>query len=74
MKAAVASDIRSVFNALDRTEADALLKKIVAKYAQDAPRLADWMEENLPEGLTDTHCPDIWKQQLWIYLCKRSFT
>jgi putative transposase len=52
MKAAVASDIRSVFNAPDRTEADALLKKTVAKYAQDAPRLADWMEENLPEGLT----------------------
>ncbi len=52
MKGDVASDIRSVFNALDRTEADALLKKIVAKYAQDAPRLADWMEENLPEGFT----------------------
>ena len=52
MKAAVASDIRSIFNAPDRQEADALLKKIVAKYAQDAPRLAEWMEENLPEGLT----------------------
>jgi putative transposase len=52
MKVAVASDIRSIFNAPDRQEADALLKKIVAKYAQDAPRLADWMEENLPEGLT----------------------
>jgi len=52
MKAAVASDIRAVFNAPDRQEADALLKKTVAKYAQDAPRLAHWMEENLPEGLT----------------------
>jgi len=52
MKAAVASDIRSVFNAPDRQEADALLKKTVTKYAQDAPRLATWMEENLPEGLT----------------------
>jgi transposase-like protein len=52
MKADVASDIRSVFNAPDRQEADTLLKKTVAKYAQDAPRLATWMEENLPEGLT----------------------
>ena len=52
MKAGVALDIRSIFNAPDRTAADALLKKTVAKYAQDAPRLADWMEENLPEGLT----------------------
>jgi putative transposase len=52
MKASVASDIRAVFNAPDRQEADALLKKIVAKYTQDAPRLSTWMEENLPEGLT----------------------
>ncbi len=52
MKGDVASDIRSVFNAPDRQEADALLKKTVAKYAQDSPRLADWMEENLPQGLT----------------------
>ena len=52
MKGGVASDIRSIFNAPDRAAADALLKKTVAKYAQDAPRLADWMEENLPEGLT----------------------
>ena len=52
MKAGVASDIRSVFNAPDRQEADSLLKKTVTKYAQDAPRLATWMEENLPEGLT----------------------
>lgn len=52
MKGDVASDIRSVFNAPDKQEADALLKKTVAKYAQDSPRLADWMEENLPQGLT----------------------
>ena len=26
--------------------------KVVAKYTQDAPRLARWLEENLPEGLT----------------------
>jgi putative transposase len=52
MKGDVASDIRSVFNAPNRHEADALLKKTVTKYAQDAPRLSTWMEENLPEGLT----------------------
>jgi transposase-like protein len=52
MKADVAGDIRAVFNAPDRQEADALLKKTVTKYAQDAPRLADWIEENLPQGLT----------------------
>jgi putative transposase len=52
MKGIVASDIRAIFNAPDRQESEALLRKTVAKYAQDAPRLSSWMEENLPEGLT----------------------
>jgi transposase-like protein len=52
MKAAVAADIRAVFNAQDRNEADALLKRTVQKYEPTAPKLAAWMEENLPEGLT----------------------
>jgi transposase-like protein len=52
MKAMVAADIRAVFNAPDRDEADALLRRMVQKYEQTAPKLAAWMEENLPEGLT----------------------
>lgn len=52
MKSEVASDIRSIFNARDRSEADALLKKTVEKYRQTASKLSSWMEENIPEGLT----------------------
>ena len=52
MKESVASDIRSVFNAPDRHEADTLLKKCIEKYTQSAPKLASWMEENIPQGLT----------------------
>jgi len=52
MKADVASDIRAVFNAPDRHEADLLLKKAVEKYSKEAPKLSAWMEKNLPEGLT----------------------
>jgi transposase-like protein len=52
MKAMVAADIRAVFNAPDRDEADALLRRMVQKYEPTAPKLAAWMEENLPEGLT----------------------
>jgi putative transposase len=58
MKADVARDIRSIFNAPDRHEAETLMKKIVAKYSQDAPRLANWMEENLPQGLTVFSFPE----------------
>ena len=46
------TELRSVFNALDRTEADRLLGRMVEKYARPAPKLAEWLEANVPEGLT----------------------
>lgn len=52
MKSEVAADIRAVFNAPDRTEAEALLARIVTKYEKKASALAAWMETNIPEGLT----------------------
>jgi putative transposase len=52
LKAEVAADIRVIFNAPNRTEADAMLAKTVQKYAQTASRLATWLENNIPEGLT----------------------
>ena len=36
----------------DRPTAEAYLAKIVQKYAKSASRLADWLEKNIPEGLT----------------------
>ncbi len=51
MREGVAADIRSIFNAPNREEADRLLGKIVESYSKTAPRLAVWMEENIPEGL-----------------------
>ena len=52
LKAEVAADIRAVFNASNRLAAEALLAQMVAKYAAIAPKLAEWMETNIPEGLT----------------------
>ena len=48
----VAEDIRTIFNAPDGKTAEIYLNKMVDKYADIAPRLADWMEVNLPEGFT----------------------
>ncbi len=48
----VANDIRTIFNAPDRPTAEAYLAKTVQKYAKTASRLADWLEKNIPEGLT----------------------
>ena len=52
MKQEVAESIRSVFNAPNRAEADRLLKMAITTYEKTAPKLSEWMEENLPEGLT----------------------
>jgi transposase-like protein len=52
LKVEVAADIRAIFNAPDRPAAETLLAQSVIKYATTAPKLADWMEVNIPEGLT----------------------
>lgn len=51
-RAAVAQAIRTVFNSPDLPSAQRRLKEIVADYATTAPKLAAWMEENLPQGFT----------------------
>jgi len=48
----VAADIRTIFNAPDRQTAMAYLTRTVQKYEKTASRLADWLEKNIPEGLT----------------------
>jgi transposase-like protein len=48
----VAADIRSIFNAPDRSTAMIYLDTVVQKYQKNASRLADWLESNIPEGLT----------------------
>lgn len=52
MRSEVAADIRAIFNAPNRHEAEALLNKAITKYEKSASRLADWLEGNIPEGLT----------------------
>ena len=52
MRKEVAEDVRTIFNAPDRETSETYLKKAVEKYALLAPKLADWMEVNIPEGFT----------------------
>ena len=52
LQAEVAADIRVIFTAPDRATAEQYLSRTVQKYAKTGSRLADWMEKNLPEGLT----------------------
>jgi len=52
MRLEVAADIRAMFNASDRKNAEELLQAAIQKYVLTAPRLSAWMEENLAEGFT----------------------
>jgi putative transposase len=52
LKEQVAHDIRSIFNASDKVEAERILKLMTQKYQKDAPSLSEWMLDNLPEGFT----------------------
>ena len=52
MLSEVAADIRTIFDAPDRTTAEAYLAKAVEKYSKNASRLSEWLAANIPEGLT----------------------
>jgi transposase-like protein len=52
LQAEVADDIRTIFNAPDRTTAEAYLAKTIQKYEKSASRLSEWLAGNIPEGLT----------------------
>lgn len=52
MQEEVVADLRDIFDAPDRAEADRRLRCVVEKYADAASQLADWIETNIPESLT----------------------
>jgi putative transposase len=52
MRGEVAADIRAVFNAPDLAAAQQHLRQLVEKYRKTAAKLAEWLENNLVEGLT----------------------
>jgi putative transposase len=51
LKKEVAAAIRAVFTASSLHEAKRLLAEAVERYRKVAPKLAEWMDENLGEGL-----------------------
>ncbi|MRS03600.1 IS256 family transposase [bacterium] len=52
MRLEVAAEIRSIFNATNKTRAEELLLEAIQKYAVSAPRLSAWLEDNLSEGFS----------------------
>ncbi len=58
------TDLRAVFNAPNRAEADRLLGLMVSKYAPTAKKLAAWLEANVPQGLTVFDFPAVHRRRL----------
>ncbi len=50
-KSVVAGELRLVWDAPNQMEAQRRLQGLVEKYQQSAPKLAAWLEENVPEGM-----------------------
>jgi len=64
MKAPVAADIRAIFDAPTLQAARDLLANTALKYSTTAPKLATWMEENLPEGFAVFSFPEPIRKRL----------
>lgn len=58
MKREVANDIKGIFNASDDATARELLRLLIVKYRERAPKLATWAEAALPEGFTVFDLPE----------------
>lgn len=64
MRAEVAADLRMIFNAPDRMTAESYLRRTMDKYRKSAPKLAAWLESDLPEGFTVFSFPKAHQRRL----------
>ncbi len=60
----MAADIRAIFTAPSRVDAEAQLARTVQKYTKTASKLATWLETNVSEGLTVFAFPAAHRQRL----------
>jgi transposase-like protein len=64
MQKEVARRIREIFHAPNRAQAEQMLKELVMEMQERAPRLAAWLEANLPEGFTVFAFPESHRRKL----------
>ena len=64
LRAEVARELRAIFDAPDRAEADRRLELAVKKYEKTAPKLSAWLEANVPESLTVFQFPATHRRRL----------
>jgi transposase-like protein len=64
MRAQVVEELRAIFAAKNRQDAELLLRQMVESYAKSAPSLATWLETNIPEGLNCFELPKAHQKRL----------
>jgi transposase-like protein len=60
----IGAELRAVWNAASLAKAETALTDLVASYHDSAPKLAKWLEENVPEGLTVFSLPEHHRRRL----------
>jgi putative transposase len=58
IRKAIGAELRRVWDAPDAKAAEAELRQLVASYRDTAPKLADWLEKAIPEGLAVFSLPE----------------
>jgi putative transposase len=64
MKREVIDDLRSVLDSANEHAAGEQLGRVARKYEKSAPKLAQWMEENVPESFSVFRLPPAHRQRL----------
>lgn len=64
MRKGVANDIRNIYNAPDKEEAQRLLDLSIEKYKKSASKLSEWMDTNIPEGFAVFKLPENQRKKL----------
>jgi len=60
----IGAELRSVWNAPTLAKAQTSVSELVASYRADAPKLADWLEKNVQEGLAVFTLPEHHRKRL----------
>ncbi len=60
----IGEELRRIWNAPDLEGAQGELKHLLARYADSAPKLARWLEDSVPQGLTVFSLPKAHRRRL----------
>lgn len=64
LKSLIAAEIKTIFNADSLVHANERLRAFTERWKTDQPKLAEWAEENLPEGFAAFSLPEAHRRKM----------